>query len=230
MPHRTRSHVIEDLSRDRIRQAFNRMGWTVEDLRKDYGEDLLVRIFDAGVATPLLFFVQCKGTDNIRKYASGDGPGVLFPVKRRHIEHWERFSEPVILSVCDSKADRAYWECVQSYLSSNCGMLALSKANDNKADEVRIPVTNPLDEVGLARIRSITRIRFERFEGERQGARTLIQILEERLNLRIEYDFRGGPVILTFPNEGTEFIFHGTILGQLLALDRTRVRGRDCVG
>jgi len=109
MARRPRSHQIEDLSRDRVRSAFNSLGWTVEDLRKDYGEDLLVRIFETGVATPLMFFTQCKGTDSVENYISRGKRKLLFPVKMRHIEHWDRFWEPVILSVWDSKTDRTYW-------------------------------------------------------------------------------------------------------------------------
>lgn len=42
MPKRPNSHVLEDLSRNRLHNVFEREGWTVEDLRKDYGEDLLI--------------------------------------------------------------------------------------------------------------------------------------------------------------------------------------------
>jgi hypothetical protein len=42
MPQRPRSHEVEDLSRNRLRYAFNGVGGTVEDLRKDYAEDLLI--------------------------------------------------------------------------------------------------------------------------------------------------------------------------------------------
>src|SRR5712664_1933706 len=201
MARRPRSHQIEDLSRDRVRSAFNSLGWTVEDLRKDYGEDLLVRIFEAGVATPLMFFTQCKGTDSVENYISRGKRNLLFPVKMRHIEHWDRFWEPVILSVWDSKTDRTYWECIQSYLSSHYGKVALAKANETKADTLRIPVENVLDGDGLTRIKSITRIRFERFEVERTGAQVLVKLLEEQLNLKIEYNPRAGILITEAPGE-----------------------------
>lgn len=201
MSRRPRSHQIEDLSRDHVRHAFNTVGWTVEDLRKDYGEDLLVRIFEAGVATPLMFFVQCKGTDSVKNYVSGGKKEILFPVKRRHLEHWDRFWEPVVLSVWDSKTDQTYWECVQSYLSSYEGAIALGKANDAKAETLRIPVGNVLNGDGLARIKSIATIRFERFELEKNGAQVLVKLLEEKLNLKIDYNPRAGILILKAPGE-----------------------------
>ncbi len=86
MLQRPHSHRIEDLSRNRLRDAFNSVGWVVEDLRKDYGEDLLVRIFEQGVATPLSFFVQAKATDRIEDYTNADGTSVLFPTEKRRIQ------------------------------------------------------------------------------------------------------------------------------------------------
>ena len=68
MPRRPRSHHLEDLSRNRVHDAFTAVGWTVEDLRKDYGEDLFVRIFQDGRATLLCFFVQAKATDNLERH------------------------------------------------------------------------------------------------------------------------------------------------------------------
>ena len=106
MLQRPRSHRIEDLSRNRLRDAFNSVGWVVEDLRKDYGEDLLVRIFEQGVATPVAFFVQAKATDRIEDYTNADGTSVcrlypdlyldgrrerlLLPMKERHFEYGYR--------------------------------------------------------------------------------------------------------------------------------------------
>jgi hypothetical protein len=117
MPRRPRSHHLEDLSRKRLHDAFGAVGWTVEDLRKDYGEDLFVRIFQDGRATPLCFFVQAKATDNLERHLA-KGERLTFPVERRHVDHWQQFWEPVILSLWDSKDDRTYWTCVQTYMST----------------------------------------------------------------------------------------------------------------
>jgi hypothetical protein len=192
----------------------------VEDLRKDYGEDLLVRIFEAGVATPLMFFTQCKGTDSVENYISRGKRKILFPVKMRHIEHWDRFWEPVILSVWDSKTDRTYWECIQSYLSSHYGKVALAEANETKADTLRIPVENVFDEHGLTRIKFITRIRFERFELERTGAQVLVKLLEEQLNLKIEYNPKAGILITEAPGESPTFRVFGRTAEMLEDLRR----------
>jgi hypothetical protein len=195
MPQRPRSHEVEDLSRNRLRDAFNGVGWTVEDLRKDYGEDLLVRIFDNGIATPLSFFVQAKGTDVIQNYASATGP-ICVPLKRGHVNHWIEFSEPVFVALWESKADLIYWNCVQTYFSAEEGKAALADTTDS----LRIPVNRPLDATGLLWIHSITKSRFERNEDERQGVQALIDLLGEHLKLEIEYDARG-VVCVTPPGE-----------------------------
>ncbi len=48
MTTRPRSHQLESLSRTKVREVFERAGWTIEDLGADYGEDLFVRIFKKG--------------------------------------------------------------------------------------------------------------------------------------------------------------------------------------
>jgi len=102
MTRRPRSHEIEDLSRTRLRQAFNSSGWTVEDLGHDYGEDCLVRIFERGLATPFAFFVQAKATDRIDKYMHKDQRNLVFPIKTDHLRHWGKLWQPVVLAVFET--------------------------------------------------------------------------------------------------------------------------------
>src|SRR5438876_3973748 len=116
MPKRPRAHEIEDISRRRLRDIFGRFGWLVWDLYPDYGEDFLVRIFTDNIATHYSFYVQAKGTDNIDKYLREGGKYICFPIDVDHIEHWNKFWEPVILTIWDSKADITYWEIIQDYL------------------------------------------------------------------------------------------------------------------
>jgi hypothetical protein len=203
MPRRPRSHELEDQARDRIRAAFNAKGWTVEDLRKDYGEDLLVRIFRGGVATPLMFFVQCKGTESVHRYLTREKE-VAWPIKRRHVDHWERFAEPVILSVWNARTGLAYWECVQSFLATQGGRLFNGGATNR--DTLRVPIGNPLDELGLTRIESITRNRFGQVEVERMGSQELVRILENTLDVKIEYSARAG--LLSFETPDNQVAVH----------------------
>lgn len=219
---RPRSHRLEDLSRNRLHEAFNGVGWTVEDLRKDYGEDLLVRIFEQGIATPLAFFVQAKATDRIEECTSTDGTSILLRVNKRHIRHWEQFWEPVILTVWDSKADRTYWECIQTYTSTAEGKTAL--AGERKTVRIGIPRGNVLDALGLRRIFSRTKSRFKRFEQEREGTLALVTTLERELRLKIEYNPQREILSVARPGEAPIY----TVFGKLAEKAREIAGALNC--
>jgi len=121
MLQRPRSHEVEDLSRNQLRDAFNGVGW-------------------------------------------------------------REFTEPVIVARWDSKAGRIYWNCVQTYFSTEEGKTALAAATEM----LRILVNLPLDATGLLWVRSIRKSRFERSQDERQGVQALIDLLKEHLKLQIE--------------------------------------------
>jgi hypothetical protein len=108
MPKRPRSHELEDLSRVQLRNLFSQQGWVVWDLHPDYGEDLFVRIFSKRAATQYSFFIQAKATDHIEKYIQKDGEHIRFPIKMDHIQHWENFWEPVVLTIWDAKSNKTY--------------------------------------------------------------------------------------------------------------------------
>jgi hypothetical protein len=57
MAKRPRSHVIEDLAAAKISAEFSKLGWTVEPIRQDYGEDFVVTIFENGIKRR----IQSKG-------------------------------------------------------------------------------------------------------------------------------------------------------------------------
>jgi hypothetical protein len=118
MPKRPRSHLIEDQSRQRLRDLFGQLGWVMRDLYPDYGEDFLVRVFNNGIATHYSFFIQAKGTDHIEKCIRKNKEYLTYPVDIEHLEHWENFWEPVVLTVWDSKSDTTYWEIIQDCFQS----------------------------------------------------------------------------------------------------------------
>ena len=185
MTMRPRAHILEDQSIIKLESSFP-PDWTVERLKKDYGEDLLIRIFKNGKATQLSFFVQAKSTDNIQKYQRSDGTSFSYPVQTKHIEHWATFWEPVIITLWDSKKDVTYWACIQTFVEG--------QAHDRKAKRthktlrVTIPKCNTLDAKGIKRIQRLTESRFARFDREREGANKLIRILEDHLGIQIEYE------------------------------------------
>lgn len=186
MPKRPRFHIIEDLSRDELRRIFNQYGWVVWDLHPDYGEDQFVRIFATEEATPYSFFIQAKSTDHIDDIIDKDREVITFSIKTEHIKHWNKFWEPVILTVWDARSDVTYWLSIQDYLASR-NIKDLRK----KSLSVEIPIDNILNEEGIKRIAVRTKNRFERFEQERSGSEVLVELLEEALGTKIEYGSEG---------------------------------------
>jgi len=61
-------HIFEDRSESQLSDAFESVGWVVQRLRRDYGEDLYARPFKHGSPTGQDFFIQLKGTDNVEQY------------------------------------------------------------------------------------------------------------------------------------------------------------------
>src|SRR5687768_1829307 len=62
MPGRPREHVLEEESFIALR-ALLPAAWTLEQVRRDYGLDARVEVFQGGNATGLAFWAQLKATD-----------------------------------------------------------------------------------------------------------------------------------------------------------------------
>lgn len=191
MPKRPRSHILEDLSRSKISEIFSSIGWTVEKLDQDYGEDLLVRIFENGEATPWSFFVQLKATDKIGSYTSSDGQEISYPITVGHAKHWDNFWEPVILIVFDAPSQTSYWGMIQNILKKQ----KQTQLKNIKKLKIKIPTSNTLDEEGLKRIFLLTKRRFARFQEQKEGSLILIEELKKRWGIDIEYDPHAGSLI-----------------------------------
>jgi hypothetical protein len=206
-PHRPRSHQIADKSIVRLEDAFVSAGWTVEDLAKDYGEDLLVRIFKDGMATPYTFYVQAKSSDNIARYLRKKDDYIHFPFNAQHLTHWNDFWEPVVITIWDSQADVTYWETAQ--------MAERSPDLSRRNPIFFIPRDNILDDEGLKRISLRTVKRHERFEMEQRGAQLLVDRLEEALEVKIAYDAQLGLLIVTYPDGNTQLTAFGKMAERL---------------
>lgn len=221
MPNRPRSHTLEDLSRNRLHAVFEKLGWTVEDIAKDYGEDLLVRIFERGRATPLKFFVQAKATDNIFRFLAGKTGMLRVPVKREHALHWKKFNDPVILTLWDSHSDVIYWICIQTAFDKLPRQL-FSASSKRKAFPVSIPLDNVLDKNGLRRIHKISRAYHQRASRERKGSEILRATVEDKLGVKIEYSSGSGTILIQKHGEALEVHLFGKTLAALKEIARKR--------
>ncbi|WP_458790911.1 DUF4365 domain-containing protein [Yoonia sp. MH D7] len=104
MPKRSRTHQLEDISIQCFEQLLP-AEWVCRRKDKDYGVDLEVEVFDeCGEATGLLFFVQLKATDDIKKERT-----VSMKVDR--LEYLASFDNPsIVVRYCDvSKALHWIW-------------------------------------------------------------------------------------------------------------------------
>lgn len=207
-PRRPPSHKSADKSVIRLHDAFVSAGWTVEDLDKDYGEDLLVRIFKDEQATPYTFYVQAKSTSNLSRYIRRNDKFISYPYfKVQHLEHWNDFWEPVILTVWDSQADVTYWEVAQNP--------ERIPDMEHRRPKFFIPLSNVLDDVGVRRIAARTVRRHKRFDMEQQGAQVLVDRLQKAFDVRIEYNSQAGILIVDLPDGGSEVTFFGKMADRV---------------
>src|SRR5437764_13417330 len=114
MTQRPRAHLLETLSRDHLTTLFGQRGWTVESIKYDYGEDLLVRVFHNGKATPFIFFVQAKAYSSTQSLLIRRGRYLSVPVDADHLASWRNFREPVVFAVWDRSSNVTYWQTVQT--------------------------------------------------------------------------------------------------------------------
>ena len=210
MPKRIRSHELEILSRNHLHKLFEEHNCVVWDLYPDYGEDLFVRIFIDKLATHYSFFVQAKATDHLERYLYRDEKHLSFPIASDHLEHWSRFWEPVILTVWDAKSGITYWQTIQDYLEDgHVNLLNSSSIN------VKIPLSNVLDEDGIKKIFSCTLQRFERFDRVNEGMQILIDFLEKQFDVRILYKPGGYFLFLQNGHNNVESFFLGEMGKQV---------------
>lgn len=195
MTRRTKEHELETASRDQLTALFHGKGWTVESIRSDYGEDLFVRVFAAGRATPWIFFVQVKAFSDISKLHVARGKYLSVPVDPDHVGAWASLREPVVLAAWDAVTRLVYWQTVQAAVdvASRRSEFAGRRTPTRK---LRVPTENILDDGGADRLALRARAAWERFDREREGAQELLVALREQLGLEVTYDPQYGTLII----------------------------------
>lgn len=195
MTKRTREHELETASRDQLTALFHSKGWTVENITGDYGEDLLVRVFIGGNATPWIFFVQIKAFSTIARLKVSAGKYLSVPVDSAHINAWSSLREPVVLAVWDAATKLVYWQTIQTAMAVASRRSEFEK-RPIPATRLRVPTENTLDEVSAERLANRARAAWEQVDRERDGARMLLKILRDDLGLDISYDPEYGTLIV----------------------------------
>ena len=213
MTTRPRAHQLEEESITKLREAFGHVGWTVERLHEDYGEDLLVRIFKEQRATPFSFFVQAKASDSCRLDAAKHC--LLTRIEVKHLRHWREFGEPVFLTLYDGQTGMTYWEEIHYYLGQKerAGL-----RHDRKTISVGIPLANRLDADGLQRIFSLTKQRWARYARVVEGASVLAEMLEERAGVEFPDGLQLETEVITYKANGEHHVIYFGELAQLAAV------------
>jgi hypothetical protein len=114
--HRTRKHVIADMSLHHVAYLLSKGNCTIEPTRADYGYDGTVFTFDdAGQIENGTIFVQLKATDAIWRHKRVNG--FSFSISAKDLAPWTEEPYPVYLILFDAKAEKAYWLYIQEYFA-----------------------------------------------------------------------------------------------------------------
>lgn len=115
---RTREHVIADLGVNFVERQVLLAGFTLEELSRDYGIDLMIRTFSAtGEVEGGHINVQVKATDGLRTHVGG--ATIPFRVDTADMRAWLIEALPVVLVLYDAQGDRAFWLDVKHYARAN---------------------------------------------------------------------------------------------------------------
>ncbi|NVJ20640.1 DUF4365 domain-containing protein [Myxococcus sp. AM011] len=219
MPIRPRAHQLEDESIGALKSALEGVGWVVERLHKDYGEDLFVRIFKEGRPTPLSFFVQVKASDapslNRKRQCFVVRVGV------EHLRHWNGFWEPLFLMLYDARSGEIYWEEIHCFARTDTGQRALARGG--KTVGVDVSVDNKLERDGLVRIAGIAAGMFGRHSASMEAVSLMTELLAEEGMVLID-PFRPEVACMIFEKEGSRRVYVLGPLGERLRMASRRSR------
>lgn len=108
MAKRTRSHILEDESRNQL-QAIIPSEWVVRDKPKDYGIDCEIEIFDSkGNPTGAIFWVQLKATDSKKT-------GLGLSLKKEKLKQFNSYPIPVLFLRYSSPLESFFYEWSNKY-------------------------------------------------------------------------------------------------------------------
>jgi hypothetical protein len=191
---RPRTHVLEDISRNHVKSFFSACGWSVNDLHKDYGEDLIIQIFQNALATPLFFFVQVKATDQLDKIYSKRTKAFSIRLPTTALIRWQSSPIPTLLVLYDAKREEAYWEYCQFYLD----FLKIKTANleRRKTFIVSVKKENKLGDSSIDEIKMIADKRMGAFERNRELKREIEKVFLNSYGMKVDLGFPNNVLML----------------------------------
>lgn len=142
-PRRPRSHSIEEISRNQLRQNLPE-DWICLDINPDYGVDNLIEICEEEQMRGNSFSIQLKATDrdfSTRNY-------LTVTMNTRTINYLMHRAELVMIVLYSSIENESYWIWLRSV---NHGI-----DFNNQSATIRIPKTNRLSQIDWTRITAFT--------------------------------------------------------------------------
>ena len=112
MPERTREHEIGERALDAVRKTLSSKGFAIDDLRKDYGEDLLVQTSHEGQMDASRLWFQVKGTDDVARYRTSKRSKkerFSYPVRLDTAMRWIRTIDLVVVVLWDVERDAGWY-------------------------------------------------------------------------------------------------------------------------
>lgn len=147
----------ENVSRKQFEEFLAEYEWVTTDVVPDLGEDILVRIFENGVATGISFYVQIKSTHDLEEHRLKSGD-MAYSVEVKDLEHWDGQVLPVLLVLWDINRR----EGIYSWIKSQIAQLD-SKGKpwrQQKTVKVHFPHDHILNEMALRKLRRELGIQF----------------------------------------------------------------------
>ncbi|WP_437659435.1 DUF4365 domain-containing protein [Sorangium sp. So ce1182] len=188
-----------DRSAAQFRERLADVGWPVNPIERDLGEDFLVYIHDQGTPTGLMFHVQLKSVLDAERRKRKRGPEELrYQLKVKDLEHWEVQTTLVVLLVWDVKQRTGYWQTIPALIEA----LDMRDAEwrEQKTVTVPVPAEQGTDDRGLQRLRWVVAdrslpliarrspitLRFAEDSGGKEGWRAFQEALDRGTRVVLE--------------------------------------------
>jgi hypothetical protein len=147
---RTRGHIIEDLGFNHVERQVLLAGYTLQNVRDDYGYDGYIQTFNEnGEIEQSFILMQLKSTDNLQKSENGDK--ILFDLSVRDLELWLSGREVMVLIIYDVLNEKAFFIEMKDYFEKNIASLK----NVRKFVRIYISTKNILTQNSIFELRKI---------------------------------------------------------------------------
>ncbi|MFJ2825639.1 DUF4365 domain-containing protein [Streptomyces toxytricini] len=108
-------HQIASIAVAAVRRQWNMQGHAVDEVKEDYGEDLLVQTCLDGKVDASRIWVQVKGTDKFRQNPTASLPKIR--IKAAQILRWSRSADLVVIALWDVAHDRGWYVMPQGFFN-----------------------------------------------------------------------------------------------------------------